>query len=174
MSRPNGKRATSSQSTALKRQGVAILVLLLCFGAYYALVVRSQTTYFTNRDFRILASMSDQIRDVIANLGSSITNAAAPPVRLPGHNTNGSPFLKAIHDANPAPSDIPKEDLERIEKMIALVPNLTLIEKPSIVAGATNVPAALPGLAGEVVPAGSTSWLRFEYHGGTNSNVRLK
>jgi len=58
------------QLKAFKRQGVAVLVLLLCFGAYYALVVRTQTNYFTNRDFRILAAMSDQIRAVIANLAT--------------------------------------------------------------------------------------------------------
>jgi hypothetical protein len=157
---------------AFKRQGVAVLVLLLCFGAYYALVVRTQTNYFTNRDFRVLAAMSDQIRAVIANLGSSITNVAMPPARLPDHDTNGSPFLTAIHDANPNPSANPTQDLKRIEKMIGLVPNLTLIEKPSTVAAETNMPAA-PGLACEVVPAGTASWLRFEYLGGTNSNVRL-
>jgi len=157
---------------AFKRQGVAVLVLLLCFGAYYALVVRTQTNYFTNRDFRVLAAMSDQIRDVIANLGSSITNVAMPLARLPDHDTNGSPFLTAIHDANPNPTANPNQDLKQIEKMIGLVPNLTLIEKPSTVAAETNMPAA-PGLAAEVVPAGTASWLRFEYLGGTNSNVRL-
>jgi hypothetical protein len=162
------------QLKAFKRQGVAVLVLLLCFGAYYALVVRTQTSYFTNRDFRILATMSDQIRDVIANLGSSITNAAMSPARLSDHDTNGSPFLKAIHDANPTPSANPTQDLKLIEKMIGLAPNLTLLEKPSIVASATNMPAAEPGLAGAVVPAGAASWLRFDYQGGGHSNVRLK
>ncbi len=157
---------------AFKRQGVAVLVLLLCFGAYYALVVRTQTSYFTNRDFRILAAMSDQVRAVIANLGSSITNVAMPQPRLPDHDTNGSPFLTAIHDANPNPSANPTEDLNQIEKMIGLVPKLTLVEKPSIVAAETNTQAA-PGLTCEVVPAGTASWLRFEYLGGTNSNVRL-
>jgi hypothetical protein len=163
----------TSQLKAFKRQGVAVLVLLLCFGAYYALVVRTQTNYFTNRDFRVLAAMGDQIRGVVGTLASSITNAAMPPARLPDHDTNGSPFLTAIHDANPAPSANPTQDLARIEKMVGLVPNLALIEKPSTVAAETNVPAA-PGLVCEVVPAGTASWLRFEYQGGTNSNLRLK
>ena len=162
------------QLKAFKRQGVAVLVLLLCFGAYYALVVRTQTNYFTNRDFRLLAGMSDQIRDVIANLGSSITNAAMPPPPLPNHDTNGSPFLKAIHDANPTPSANPTQDLQRVEKMVGLVPHLTLIEEASTVVGGTNMPEAARGLAAEVVSAGTASWLRFEYQGGTNSNVRLK
>ena len=160
------------QLKAFKRQGVAVLILLLCFGAYYALVVRTQTNYFTNRNFRALAGMSDQIRDAIGNLGSSITNVAMPPARLPDHDTNGSPFLAAIHDANPYPSLNPTQDLQRIEKMIGLVPHLTLLEKPSTMAE-TNVPTA-PGLAGEVVAAGTASWLRFEYQGGTSFNVRLK
>ena len=161
------------QLKAFKRQGVAVLVLLLCFGAYYALVVRTQTNYFTNRDFRVLAAMGDQIRGVIGNLGSSITNAAMPPAPLPDHDTNGSPFLTAIHEANPASSANPTQDLARIGKMVGLMPNLALIEKPSTVAAETNVPAA-PGLICEVVPAGTASWLRFEYQGGTNSNLRLK
>jgi hypothetical protein len=91
----SGMLRPAPQLKAFKRQGVAVLVLLLCFGAYYALVVRTQTNYFTNRDFRVLAAMGDQIRAVIANLGSSITNAAMPPARLPDHDTNGSPFLAA-------------------------------------------------------------------------------
>jgi len=97
----SGMPRSTPQLKAFKRQGVAVLVLLFCFGAYYALVVKTQANYFANRDFRLLAAMSDQIRDVIANLASSITNAAMPPPRLPDHDTNGSPFLQAIQEANP-------------------------------------------------------------------------
>ena len=39
----SGMLRPSPQLKAFKRQGVAVLVLLLCFGAYYALVVRTQT-----------------------------------------------------------------------------------------------------------------------------------
>src|ERR1035441_5518495 len=169
----SGMPRPAPQMKAFKRQGVVVLVLLLCFGAYYALEVRTQTNYFTNRDLRVLAAMSDQIRDVIANLGSSITNVAMPPAPLPDHDTNGSPFLTAIHDANPNPAANPTQDVKRIEKMVGLVPNLALIEKPSAAAAETNMPAA-PGLVAEVVPAGTASWLRFEYQGGANFNVRLK
>lgn len=64
-----------SAARAFKRQGVTIVVLLLIVVAYFAVVVPQKTQYFNDRYLRLLAGASDNLSQVVGNLGSALTNA---------------------------------------------------------------------------------------------------
>lgn len=64
-----------SQARLFKRQGVTIVVLLLIVVAYFATVVPQKTQYFNDRYLRLLAGASDNLSQVVGNLGTALTNA---------------------------------------------------------------------------------------------------
>ncbi|MBI4657850.1 MAG: cache domain-containing protein [Verrucomicrobia bacterium] len=149
-------KITSSQARSLKRQGLTILILLLAFGAYYAVIVPRQTAYFTNRSFRLLAEMSDYIRSEVEQLFTVLDNA----VRHAPKDLSGK--------AGTPPASV--DTASQIRAVLALAPNLTVQEV------STRAAADRAELNLKIHPAGRASWLELSYtttnYGGLRVNAR--
>src|SRR5262245_11061616 len=75
MASHNPRRSTTRQLFAVLRvPAITVGLLLIPFAVYYT-HVRDQTEYLTSRNFRTLATMSDQIRVTVDNFGSVMDNA---------------------------------------------------------------------------------------------------
>lgn len=163
---------SAAQVRTLTRHGLTALVLALVFGVYYAFRIPAQRTYFTQRDFRLLAAMSQQIEETVAHLCSSLTNAAQPPRVAPSHPPSGR-YWEAVQRAAlvGGATDAPSEP-ERIKAALELVPNLTLVEGPPPAPLAAG-PSGASGLRLRLVAAGDASWLELAYQGTNPSPIRL-
>ena len=164
-------RVSAAQVRTLTRHGLTALVLALVFGVYYAFRIPAQRTYFTQRDFRLLAAMSRQIQETVANLCSSLTNAAQPPQFGASNHASGRYWEAVQHAASASKSADAPLNLARLKAVLDLVPNLTLVE------WRTNAPAAgsndARGLRLRVVAAGDASWLELAYQGTDPVPIRL-
>jgi hypothetical protein len=157
----------ASKIKSFRRQGITILVLLLALGAYFAVRVPSQKEFFTQRSFRVLADMGNQINEALANLGSSLANVTRRPPALHTLATNGSPFLAAIARDGARPTKPTLGFSNEVRAALGLVPNLELLT--AVEAGPTNA-SGLAGVSFSVPTVGGASWLELTYRGGS-SNV---
>jgi hypothetical protein len=66
----------SPRARRLSIVALTMIIVIIPFCLYYLFFVESQTSYFTGRDFRVLADIGGQIKSKIDNLGTSIINAA--------------------------------------------------------------------------------------------------
>src|SRR6267143_3348260 len=66
----------SSKLKQLNTLGLTALVLLGPFALYYVFYFSDQKSYFTNRDFRLLAVLSKQIELKVDNIGGAYHKAA--------------------------------------------------------------------------------------------------
>ena len=57
-------------------QGLTVLGLGAVFAVYFLVYLPTRTTNLTERNFRVLGDMSEQIADAMANLHTTLTNAA--------------------------------------------------------------------------------------------------
>ncbi|MDN3515478.1 MAG: cache domain-containing protein [Candidatus Brocadia sp.] len=155
----------SSQLTQLRVSAITLFVLLIAFGAYYAFYVSSQKTYFTNRNFRLLADAGNQIRLKIENLHTVLNNAADIVVFDKGNS-------------------------KKVKEVLDLVPDLKLLNDPSIekinpVTGLfrelgwtpliTREENVKPAISLNVKQEEETFWVYFDYTGGADSGrIRIR
>ena len=75
-----------ARSPRLKRLSIVaftMIVVIIPFCLYYLFFVQSQKTYFTKRNFRVLADIGDQITSKIDSLGTSLINVARSVKQAP-------------------------------------------------------------------------------------------
>lgn len=143
-----------SKLTQLHVVAITLIILLLSFGVYYIFYVSSQKTYFTDRNFRLLAVIGNQIKSKIENLGTNLKNAASAAKSVP-------------KDVNLTSKDsITKFIRDRVKGSLSLVPNLTLTDyspngNPSVTEGNISTPEILLNVKQE----GETFWLHTDYRG---------
>ena len=69
-----------SMSTARRKRftilGLTLILIVIPFCLYYLFFVSSQTTYFSNRNFRMLAEIGEHISSKIDNLAINLVNVA--------------------------------------------------------------------------------------------------
>lgn len=100
--------------TQLHVVAITLLILLVSFGVYYIFYVSSQKTYFTNRNFRLLAIIGNQMKLKIENLGTNLKNIASAAKSVP-------------KDVNLTSKDSIAEFIHaRVKGSLSLVPNLKL------------------------------------------------
>ncbi len=140
-----------SKLTQLHVVAVTLLILLISFGVYYIFYVSSQKAYFTNRNFRLLAVIGNQIKLKVENLGANLKNAASAAKSVP-------------KDANLTSKDSITEFIYgRVKGALSLIPNLKLIDhyldgNPSVTEGKTS-----PNMLLTVKQEGGTFWLFTDY-----------
>lgn len=122
--------------TQLHVVAITLLILLISFGVYYIFYVSSQKTYFTNRSFRLLAGIGNQMKLTIENLGTSLKNAASSAKSVPKevNLTSKDSVAEFIH--------------ARVKGSLSLVPNLKLTDcspeaNPSVIEGNISSPEIL-------------------------------
>ena len=92
----------SPRARRLSIVALTMIIVIIPFCLYYLFFVESQTSYFTGRDFRVLADIGGQIKSKIDNLGTSVINAAnkASKDRIdnskPGKMSNGDELKEAL------------------------------------------------------------------------------
>lgn len=140
--------------TQLHVVAITLLILLISFGVYYIFYVSSQKTYFTNRSFRLLAGIGNQMKLTIENLGTSLKNAASSAKSVPKevNLTSKDSVAEFIH--------------ARVKGSLSLVPNLKLTDcspeaNPSVIEGNISSPEILFNTRQE----GETFWLYIDYRG---------
>lgn len=85
------------QSKQLQILIITIIVLLIPFCAYYIFYISSQTKYFTTRNFRLLAGISEQISLTITNLNNALCNAAKNIKLNKDKDTDREPHVSLDH-----------------------------------------------------------------------------
>lgn len=136
-------KSPRSQVARRKRLGIigfTIVVVLIPFCLYFLFFVTSQTTYFSKRNFRVLAGIADHISLKIDNLATNLVNVIK--------NVEGKQTASTIADP------------QTVKKAVALVPGLTFDDLQYEQATArkaqeSKVKAALPvsnGTNGEASP----------------------
>ena len=73
----------SSKLRQLNTLGLTVLVLLGPFTLYYIFYFSNQKSYFTNRDFRLLAVLSKQVELKVDNIGAAYSRAAEAGTTAP-------------------------------------------------------------------------------------------
>src|SRR5262249_48614845 len=63
-------------------QGLTVLGLAVVFGFFFLGWMPARRDYLTQRNFRQLADMSDQVQEALGNLHTSLTNAASGTIAL--------------------------------------------------------------------------------------------
>ncbi|HXF39496.1 MAG TPA: hypothetical protein VN687_07270, partial [Blastocatellia bacterium] len=104
------------KSPLLKRYsiiGFTLIVVVVPFCLYYLFFVTSQTTYFSKRNFRVLADIGDHIKLKIDNLAANLVNVA--------EKAN-----QKVESKQPAK---PIAVTEKVEKAATLVPDFKLDPK---------------------------------------------
>ena len=104
------------KSPLLKRYsiiGFTLIVVVMPFCLYYLFFVASQTTYFSKRNFRVLADIGDHIKLKIDNLAANLVNVA--------EKAN-----QKVESKQPAK---PIAVTEKVEKAATLVPDFKLDPK---------------------------------------------
>lgn len=130
-----------TQSKQVQILIISIVALLIPFCAYYIFYISYQTKYFTKRNFRLLAGISEQMSMTITNLNQA--------------------FCNAIKDAkSKSKSDT---DLER-HVSLDHIPKLTLIKFQSSKDNSSGNEID-SGLRLDIRHDGNTSWLYFNYAG---------
>lgn len=124
------------QSKQFQILTITVLVALIPFCAYYLLNVSAQKKYFTTRNFRLLAGISDQVSIKIENLSNAFLNAV---------NT-----IKINED----PNWKPQVSLDHI-------PNLTLLD--CTLDNNSHEKSLNPKVLLDVQGDGKTFWLYFNY-----------
>jgi hypothetical protein len=84
-----------SVARSFKRQAGTIVVLLLIVAAYFAAAVPRKTQYYNDRYLRLLAGASDNLSEVVGNLGVAFWNAARSGLE----GTNGNSRKELIEGA---------------------------------------------------------------------------
>lgn len=114
---------------------ITVLVVLIPFSAYYLLYVSAQKKYFTTRNFRLLAGISEQISLKMENLSSAFLNAAN------NIEINTDPNWK--------------------QHVLDHIPNLTLIDCK--LKNNSHENGLKPGVLLDVQQDGNTFWLYFNH-----------
>ncbi len=130
-----------TQSKQVQILIISILALLIPFCAYYIFYISYQTKYFTKRNFRLLAGISEQMSMTITNLNQA--------------------FCNAINDAKSKSK--PGTDLET-HVSLDHIPKLTLIKDQSSKDNSSGNEID-SGLRLDIRHDGNTSWLYFNYAG---------
>src|SRR6185295_13434321 len=70
---------------------IIVAALILPFALYYLIIVRSQTAYFTERSFRKLSLISNQVSSKVESVGAVLTNNSEKFIN-PKQKTNNHPY----------------------------------------------------------------------------------
>ena len=139
-----------------------VLVLLIVFGVPYFFYVSSQMSYFNNRNFRLLGSLSLQLNSQIESYREILTKAAKKDPDTEGRT-------------EPSPEQ-PREFIENaIKAAVALVPTLQLDPRPNLqdplvverVASPAGKPDPAPEITLDVKEEKGKTWLNLLYDGPT-------
>lgn len=69
---------------------IIVAALILPFALYYFIIVRSQTAYFTERSFRKLSLISNQITSKVESVGAVLTNKSDKFINPKQQNNHSS------------------------------------------------------------------------------------
>ena len=121
-------KAPASQVARRKRLtivGFTMVVVIIPFCLYYLFFVTSQTTYFSKRNFRVLAGIGDHISSKIDNLGTNLVNVAkkakqdkSDKTKVEGKDNSDIKQLERNQAATPA------ADVLKVKEAVKLVPDL--------------------------------------------------
>ena len=90
--------------------GLTMIIVIIPFVLYYVFFVQSQTAYFTNRNFRVLAHIGSQIKSKVDDLSTNLINAAKKASEKKSDD-------KGIQPASTA------AEADRLRRAIELIPN---------------------------------------------------
>ncbi|HSB11734.1 MAG TPA: cache domain-containing protein [Blastocatellia bacterium] len=71
-----GERISSPRIKRFSIIGFTLIIVVIPFCLYYLFFVTSQTTYFSQRNFRVLSGIGDHISSKIDNLAANLVNVA--------------------------------------------------------------------------------------------------
>jgi hypothetical protein len=91
-----------------------MVIVIIPFILYYLFFVQSQTAYFTNRNFRVLAHIGSQIKLKIDDLGTNLINATKKATEKKSEDGND----KGIQPANTG------AEADKLKRAIELIPNV--------------------------------------------------
>lgn len=112
------KKTLGTQIARQKRltiMGFTMVVVIIPFALYYLFFVTSQTTYFSKRNFRVLAGIGDNISSKVDNLATNLVNVVK---KVECKDTSDT---KKVEDKQ-APAAI--ADAKKVAEAVKLVPDL--------------------------------------------------
>jgi hypothetical protein len=95
--------------------GLTMIIVIIPFILYYLFFVQSQTAYFTNRNFRVLAHIGSQIKSKVDDLSINLINAAKKAREKKSDD-------KGIQPTNTA------AEADRLRRAIELIPNMQSVK----------------------------------------------
>jgi hypothetical protein len=145
--RPAGQGMSPSNQAARRKRfviiGFTMVVVVIPFALYYLFFVTSQTTYFSKRNFRVLAGIGDNISSKIDNLASNLVNVVKKVECKDTSNTQN-----VADKQGPRPI----ADTKKVAEAVKLVPDLKFDadqyeQAKARVEQKANVTTALPRVA---------------------------
>jgi hypothetical protein len=161
-------KARASKFIQFRTLVLTLLIVFVPFAGYYVYYVSRQKAYFTNRDFRSLEVMGNQITSKIENLGTVLINAAsdADPKDVTDVTPTKPPATEAMSGQDRNENEkikLKRED--NLKAVISLVreggTDLRLVGEPKVSEGSESDGRIRFSMGWE----GSSSWLRFHVIG---------
>lgn len=103
--------------------GITMIIVVLPFCFYYLFFVKSQTDYFSKRNFRVLAEIGQHISSKIDNVANNLIYLAEKAKQDKRETTKIEDKSDAT-DENKKQATKPVADVQKIEKNVTLVPGL--------------------------------------------------
>ena len=80
-SQPSGSSPSGARRKQFSILGLTMIIVVIPFCLYYLFFVSSQTTYFSNRNFRVLAATGEQVSSKIDSLATNLISLATKAAR---------------------------------------------------------------------------------------------